>query len=63
MLDKLSTAEVRHDPPRPTGDGGLDFADAYREFKRRVDLSSLGLDPDALNEDARDQTPGRDVRL
>ena len=43
--------------------GRRGFADAYREFTQEVDLSDVGLDPDALFEDVRTSTPGRDVRL
>lgn len=39
------------------------FAAAYREFSAEFDLESLGIDPDELFGDARDQAPGRDVRL
>ena len=43
--------------------GRRGFADAYREFIQEVDLSEVGLDPDALFEGVRTSTPGRDVRL
>ena len=40
--------------------GKQDFWDAYLAFRDQVDLEELAIDP-ALFEEARDQTPGREV--
>ena len=39
------------------------FSDAYSDFTQSFDLSEVGLDPDAVFEDVRDPSPGRDVQL
>ena len=43
--------------------GRRSFAGAYREFKKTVDLEKLDLDPDEIFADARDTSPGRQVRF
>ena len=43
--------------------GRRGFADAYREFAQRVDLTEVGLDPDVLFDGVRAPTPGRAVEL
>ncbi len=50
----------REEPPAL---GRRDFARAYRDFTQKIDLASLAIDPDALFKEARDEAPGRDVRL
>jgi antitoxin (DNA-binding transcriptional repressor) of toxin-antitoxin stability system len=39
------------------------FSEAYREFKREVDLDELGIDPDELFAGTRDDVQGREVDL
>lgn len=39
------------------------FSEAYREFADEVGLAELGLDPDEVFGDVRDETAGREVRL
>jgi antitoxin (DNA-binding transcriptional repressor) of toxin-antitoxin stability system len=39
------------------------FSEAYREFKREVDLDELGIDPDELFAGTRDDVRGREVDL
>lgn len=40
--------------------GGVDFWEAYGEFRRKFDLEELGIDPDEIFEGVRDSSPGRD---
>ena len=39
------------------------FSEAYREFKREVDLDELGIDPDELFAGIRDDIQSREVNL
>jgi prevent-host-death family protein len=39
------------------------FSEAYREFKREVDLDELGIDPGELFAGTRDAVKGREVDL
>ncbi|HEY2289996.1 MAG TPA: type II toxin-antitoxin system Phd/YefM family antitoxin [Thermoanaerobaculia bacterium] len=39
---------------------GRGFWAAYQEFRRRVDLANIEIDPDEIWGDVRDQSPGRD---
>ncbi len=39
------------------------FSDAYKDFRRTVDLAELDVDPDELFANARDKTPGREFRF
>ena len=41
--------------------GRRSFAEAYREFKKTVDLAKLNLNPDEIFAGARDAAPGRQV--
>ena len=43
--------------------GYRSFADAYRDFRRYVDLADLAIDPDEVFAGAREDAPGREVRL
>ena len=43
--------------------GRRSFGEAYREFADTVGLAGLGLDPDDVFGDVRDETAGREVRL
>lgn len=45
---------------RPPNNEGRGFWAAYQEFRRRVDLFELNIDPDEIWGDVRDQSPGRD---
>lgn len=36
------------------------FRQAYQEFRRRLDLANIEIDPDEIWGDVRDQSPGRD---
>jgi prevent-host-death family protein len=48
------------DSERLTNNEGRGFWEAYQEFRRRVDLVELNIDPDEIWGDVRDQSPGRD---
>ena len=39
------------------------FSESYREFASAVGLAELGLDPDEVFGDVREDTTGREVRL
>lgn len=43
--------------------GRVDFWEAYEEFRRRNDLSRLGIEPEEIFGDVRDPSPGREARL
>jgi len=45
---------------KPGDDESQGFSKAYEEFRRRVDLFELNIDPDEIWGDVRDQSPGRD---
>lgn len=62
-LERYSWPELRDAIHGSSGaESGRNFADAYRDFTADVDLSALGLDPDALFGNIRDKRPGRDDR-
>jgi prevent-host-death family protein len=44
-------------------EGKRDFWEAYEEFRRRADLSRLGIVPEEIFEGVRDPSPGREARL
>lgn len=52
-----------HGGAEPSTPGRQGFAAAYRDFTAEIDLSTLGLDPDELFGDIREEAQGRDVRL
>ena len=39
------------------------FVEAYRDFRREVDLTELAIDPDELFAETREDTRGREVSL
>jgi len=53
----------RREHERVNGRPRKTFAEAYDEFRRKVDLEELDIDPDEVFSDVRDPTPGRDVDL
>ncbi len=48
---------------RRLAEGRMDFWEAYEEFRRRNDLSRLGIEPEKVFGDVRDPSPGREARL
>ena len=38
------------------------FSEAWDQFRREVDLTTLDLDPDDIFSDVRDNSPGRDAK-
>ena len=47
------------DAEHPSGKS-LGFGQAYQEFRRRLDLANVEIDPDEIWGGVRDQSPGRD---
>jgi len=43
--------------------GPRSFWEAYRVFRREVDLARLAIDPESVFGAVRDRSPGRDVTL